>query len=104
MVYWEPERLFRAHVARSADELPSLSLDQRRALGLADACDTEIHKLGGLAIRRDQDVRGLDVAVDHAGIMGIRQGVGELAGQMQHPLEGHSAMRAEYFVKCAPFD
>jgi hypothetical protein len=71
-------RLLRAHVGRRANQLPvgreERLLGQRRLQRLGRP---EVNHLGhGFAVvQRDQDVRGLEVAVDDAFLMGMLDGL-----------------------------
>ena len=75
-------RLLRTHVGRRADEL----LEGReeglvgQALAGGGLGDAEINHLGHrhAVVQRDQDVRGLDVAVDDALLVRVLDGVANL--------------------------
>ncbi len=87
-------RLLGAHVGRRADELVQLRIDRRvgqPALGRLG--DAEINHLGHrhAIVQRDQDVRGLDVAVDDALLVRVLDGVADLDEQVK-PFPGAEAV------------
>jgi hypothetical protein len=75
-------RLFRAHVGRGADELVELRED--RGLSVSPAFgglgDAEVDDLGDghAVVEGDEDVRGLDVPVDDALLVGVLDGLADL--------------------------
>ena len=77
------------HVTGGARELHSRGGRSGAALQAGDA---EIADLG-LTVLREQDVRGLDVAVDHPLAVGILQRTRRLEGGLDDPLDGQEVIR-----------
>ena len=98
-----PVDLLRGHVPRRAQDRPSLGQRRvtlfrprpgRKALGQAEV--EHLHPA-----LRQQDVRGLQVAVDDAVAVRVLERVGDLAGQAQHVATGsgpRSAFPSTYSI------
>ena len=97
-------RLLRRHVFQRADQRADLGVDapigQPRAGGLGDA---EVDHLGHrpAVVEGDQDVRRLQVAVDHALLVGVLHRLADRHEQRQ-PLAGDSRARSQYSVIGTP--
>ncbi len=75
--------LFRAHVAQSAEQLAGLgSARGRQKVGGGDMGDAEVEHLG-LAGLIDQDVAGLEVAMNDALFVGVLHRVAHLGQQLE---------------------
>ena len=66
-------RLLGRHVCRGADHL---AVQRGKPIGTGQLCQSEIGE-EGLSSGVDQDVRWLDIAVDHAALMGVFQRIGQ---------------------------
>jgi hypothetical protein len=86
-------RLLGAHVGERAHQRAHVRLQGRRArLVVGQARHAEVEDLG-LAICRDQDVAGLEVAVDHALLVRVVDGVGDARREIEALAHGGRAPR-----------
>ena len=89
-------RLLRTHVGRRADELLELRVNRLvRQPALRRFGDAEINHLrhGHAVVQRDQDVRGLDVAMDDALLMRVLNGVANVDEQVEPFARGEIGSR-----------
>ena len=92
--YWKmrdygPEECFAYHDLVEAEVVPLLrELDEQRKerLGVEPLRDPEVDELR-LAVGTDEDVRGLDVAVDDVRVVRHGEGRGHLLHQVERPPE-----------------
>ena len=87
-------RLFRAQVAHGADDLPGERvLLARVQLAVKDARGAEVDQPCTVPTP-DQDVRGLEVAVDDAEVMGHPERLGDRDQHLEPALCGHALLAA----------
>ena len=88
-----PQRLLRRHVGAGAEHHPGSG--QRLLVGsallLGEPCQSEVEH-ADVVIRADHDVGRLEVAVDHASVVGIRQGARHLGEDPGHPTGGQRSL------------
>jgi hypothetical protein len=83
--------LLGAHIRRRAHRHPGLG---ELLLGHQAPCDAKVgHQ--GRAVLRQQDVLRLDVAVDHAVLVGVFEGAGRFAGDLHGVVQRQLALAAE---------
>jgi hypothetical protein len=91
----EPSALLGRHVVRRPDDRAGRGLGQAAGVGqeLGDAEVEELHPLAGdhLGIRDQEDVVGLEVAVDDAGAMGGAQRGRDLPRHHQRRVQGQAS-------------
>ena len=93
----EPLRLLGRHVVAGAEH--AAGVGERG--GVVDARDAEIGQLG-VPVLGQQDVVGLHVAVDHAALVGIGEGRGDLDGDRERLRDGKAALERDPLVQVAP--
>ena len=74
--------LFRAHIGERAEQAAGLGSERGVGFAFDEAGEAEIEHLG-LAGLIDEDVRGLEVAVNDAALVGVRERVADLEEQPQ---------------------
>ncbi|WKW10994.1 hypothetical protein Strain138_000228 [Pseudogemmatithrix spongiicola] len=79
------ERLLGTHVARRAERDAGRGNRSLRAIGRSG--DAEVAQLG--VARRQEDVLGLQVAVDDAAAMRVFEGIGHFAGDADRIIDRH---------------
>src|SRR5690606_15920140 len=85
-------RLLGRHVARIAeDEVGIVGLVVAQVLGDAEVEHLDRTKLGTVRVAADEDVRGLDVAMDDSATMHVMQGVQDLAEDLAEDVERDGA-------------
>ncbi|MCI0586633.1 MAG: hypothetical protein L0323_07315 [Planctomycetes bacterium] len=83
-----PRELLGAHVGERAHDLPGAGVERRRLeVGLRDPGDAEVEDLR-LAAAVDEDVAGLEVAVDHPLLVGVLDGVADPREELEARLDG----------------
>ncbi len=91
-----PTHLLGGHVVRRAHHHA-----RARHLRGADAGQPEVHDLHA-AIRKDADVRGLEVTVDHALLVGVGQSLRDLLHHVELVPEVVEAPRRDQFLEVRP--
>ena len=86
-IYLASHCLFRRHVARRAEHLSDVGIVAVDEMG-----DPEIGQLDASAPPGDDDVGGLDVAVDDVVLVRERQRLGHLRGGIEHQIQRHRAL------------
>ncbi len=94
-----PLRLLRRDVVAGAEHASGVG---QRGL-VVDARDAEVGQLR-VPVGRQQDVVRLDVAVDHAALVGVGQGVGHLHRDRERLGEGQRALQRDALVQVAAVD
>ncbi len=95
-----PERLLGGHVVGRPVGVAGA---RERPLADAWANEPEVAELGE-ALRGDQDVARLDVAVDEARGVGVLEGAGDLGGEVDRLLLGETPLLAEDLLERAALD
>ena len=89
--------LFRAHVARRADDVPGGGVARAHRARNAEVGDDGVARI-------EQDVRGLDVAVDDIAAVGVAQGVGDLARDLERVADRELAFTVEALAQGLALD
>ena len=93
--------LLRGHVGRRADPDPGRGQGRHdRGALVGHLGDAEVRELGDVQTRQ-QHVGGLDVAVDDAVLVGVLQGIRDLADQARGALEGQHALVQQVLERAA---
>ena len=93
--------LLRRHVERTADDRPFHRQHGARRFG--GACNAEIGELG-IAVRGDEDVGWLDVAVDQLDAVGFGEAIGHLVDDRQREGLGQAALGIDQVAQVAGVD
>ena len=92
-------RLLGRDVVAGSEHPPGIR--QRRRV--VDARDAEVGQLG-VAVRGQQHVVRLDVAMDHAALVGVRERRGHLDGDRERLRDRQGALQRDALVQVAPVD